>query len=32
MTAPSKLAELRVTGIWRDGAKLELPKRTEGLH
>lgn len=26
MTAPSKLAELRVTGIWRDGAKLELPK------
>ena len=26
MTAPSKLAELRVTGIWRDGAKLEFPK------
>ena len=26
MTAPSKLAELRVTGIWRDGAQLDVPK------
>lgn len=26
LTAPSKIRDIRVTGVWRDGVRIELPK------